>query len=641
MADVNKVVSIKVESDIDKTTKDTKKLDKSLKGVDKASKQASKGVKAIGTAMKAAGIGLLVGAIAGLMAVFSKNQKVVDTMSTAMNTLQLGFNAVTGAISSAYTKVTEATNGFDALKKVILGVIKVAITPLKLAFYQIKSAIQVANVAYQTMFGDDESVKQAKKDLFETTEAIKQVGKDAIQSGKDIVNNFGEAVSEVGTGVKTLGSELKKIEPKKIIETAKGMTELSKNAESSAIALQGVIADLDRQAEKQRQIRDDERNSITVRKKANEDLKKILDERTKKSLALVDIEIANALAVDKANNNQESANALQEAYNKKKEVLAGIEGQISEQKANDLALDKDGLSIINDKLEADAALTTQKKKFAAEQIENDVQRLTRLREILDEEKEVELERLQNKRDSYEEGTADYVAAQIELNNRKQEFHEKEVESDKDIKTAKLISEEGYNKESVRIAKIAEAAKREIEQSRFTNLEKGLGLLKMLSGKNKAIQKGILIAESGLAIAKSVIETQAANVAIVAQGAALAIPSGGTSVGIAAGLVAKNNTSLGFGIAANLAATVKGLSALGGGSAGGGSSFGGGGSSFGSGSIPLPTSFDSISMQEQQEQREASALASQINDRPVQTYVTADDVASSRAYVDQRIDNTSF
>ncbi len=622
MADVKKVVQIEVESDINKATQDTKKLDKGLKGVNKASGQASKGVKAIGTALKGAGIGLLVGAIAGLMAVFSKNQKVIDTMSTAMNTLQLGFNAVTGAISSAYTKVTEATDGFDALKKVVLGVIKLAITPLKLAFYEIKSAIQVANVAYQTMFGDDESIKEAKKDLFETTEALKQVGKDAIQSGKDIVNNFGEAVTEVGTGVKTLRTELGKIEPKKILQSAENMTELSKQATSAGIALQGVIADFDRQAEQQRQLRDDERKPLEQRQKANADLKKTLEDRAKVSLQLVDLEIANALAVDKANGNQESANALQEAYNKKKEILAGIEGQISEQKANDLALDKEGVDLIDSKLEGENAVSIRKKQFIAEQIQDEVLKNEKLREILEEEKQIELDRLTAKRDGFAEGTQAYVDANNELEMKKQEFAERDIELGNKIVDAKRKQAE----DEVLLKKKAEQTKTILAQKSRQQQENQLQAIgNALTSFGKLAKKDSKGAKA-LAVSGALINTYLGITKALTIGDPItkwAQVAAVSASGFAAVKNIKKTKTVGDG--------------------GSGSSSGG----FSVGNVPRPTmsfassSFDSINGQEATNGNVASQMATAVNDRPVQTFVTADDVASSRAYVQQRIDNTSF
>ena len=166
-----------------KLDKAADKSSKSIGGIGKASKLAGKGIRGIGTAMKAAGIGLVVSAVAGLFAIMSQNQKVVDFMSSAMNTLQLGVNAVGSAISNAYDKVSQATDGFDALKATISGLLTIAVTPLKLAFYGVQGAIQAASLAYEKMFGDDESIKKAQDDLILTTAKILEINEAAKNAG--------------------------------------------------------------------------------------------------------------------------------------------------------------------------------------------------------------------------------------------------------------------------------------------------------------------------------------------------------------------------------------------------------------------------------------------------------------------------
>ena len=84
----------------------------------------------------------------------------------------------------------------------------------------------------------------------------------------------------------------------------------------------------------------------------------------------------------------------------------------------------------------------------------------------------------------------------------------------------------------------------------------------------------MIAESAIGIGKMIIANNLANIA------ALATPQAIASSGAAAApVIAFNNISTGIGIAANIAATAKALSSLGGGgtpSAGGGAASGGGG-----------------------------------------------------------------
>jgi flagellar biosynthesis protein FliQ len=105
------------------------------------------------------------------------------------------------------------------------------------------------------------------------------------------------------------------------------------------------------------------------------------------------------------------------------------------------------------------------------------------------------------------------------------------------------------------------AENTIQQKQFEVAEKGISLIKSLFGRNKVIQKASLIAESAIGIAKMIISTKAANAAAVLKYALL---PGGTI--LAAKESVLNNVSTGIGIAANVAATAKGLQALGGGGA---------------------------------------------------------------------------
>jgi hypothetical protein len=115
------------------------------------------------------------------------------------------------------------------------------------------------------------------------------------------------------------------------------------------------------------------------------------------------------------------------------------------------------------------------------------------------------------------------------------------------------------------------AKKAIQNANLDLVVSGVGLLKNVFEKNKSIQKGLLIAENAAGIAKIIINTAAANAAVTLK---YALIPGGPA--IAAGEIARNKIGAGIGIAASIAATAKGLAALGGGGATGGTAPGGGG-----------------------------------------------------------------
>ena len=138
-----------------------------------------------------------------------------------------------------------------------------------------------------------------------------------------------------------------------------------------------------------------------------------------------------------------------------------------------------------------------------------------------------------------------------------------------------------NKKVLTSEEIVAKAKKDIRAANLNNVSAGINLAKSLAGENKAIQAGLLIAESATGIAKTIISTQAANAG------ALATPQSILTSGAAAvPVIAANNISAGISIAATIAATSKGLSALGGGGAPSGSNPSGGGGGGGS-STPAP------------------------------------------------------
>ena len=146
---------------------------------------------------------------------------------------------------------------------------------------------------------------------------------------------------------------------------------------------------------------------------------------------------------------------------------------------------------------------------------------------------------------------------------------KKTEDQKKIDDAKILADK-----EIEIEKAKAEQKAAIQQQGLDTALQGVGLIKGLFEKSKGVQKAAMIAESAIGIGKMIIANNLANIA------ALATPQAIASSGAAAApVIAFNNISTGIGIAANIAATAKALSSLGGGgtpSAGGGAASGGGG-----------------------------------------------------------------
>ena len=178
-----------------------------------------------------------------------------------------------------------------------------------------------------------------------------------------------------------------------------------------------------------------------------------------------------------------------------------------------------------------------------------------------------------------------------------------------------------------IAAVAEAEAR-IRDANIANVEAGINLIKGLFENNKKIQAAALLAESAIGITKIVISTKAANAAAKLKYAAL--PGG---IALAAAEVTANNISAGIGIAANIAATAKGLQSLG----GGGTppppppSTDGGG--VGGGGVQAP-SFNVVG------NSGVNQLA-QIQQQPMQAYVVSSSVTTAQSLDRNRIENATL
>ena len=206
-----------------------------------------------------------------------------------------------------------------------------------------------------------------------------------------------------------------------------------------------------------------------------------------------------------------------------------------------------------------------------------------------------------------EGNAELLLALKNKYNKDKEALDKEA-AEKEIATAKSVSD----------AKIA------IQQQSLDVASQGIDLIKTLFEKSKGVQKAALIAESAIGIAKMIISTKAANAATTLKYAA--IPGG---LAFASAEIALNNVSTGIGIAANIAATAKGLKALGGGSAGGGGNEGGG-------TTPTMSApqFNVVG------QSGVNQLAS-LNQQPIQAYVVSGQVTSQQALDRNRLANATL
>ena len=416
-----------------------------LEKVEKNAKSGATGIRAVGVSIKALAkasgiIFLLQKAFEFVSDAVQQNQEVMDGLNVVFNTAQILFNQVVNAVVDIYKSVSSATENFDALGKVMGGILTLFINPFKLAFFGIKLALQQAQFAWEDSFfggGDEDKLGKLQLDILETQKAIRDTGDEMIDAGKDIVNNFSEAVTEVGAIGETVVEEFGKVSVKTALETAKTNTALKKSAEIAAAQSRILLEQFDRQAEIQRQIRDDETKSIAERQEANNKLNDILVQQEEEMTKNAQLVKAAAQAQFDLTGKTEDYVAVLDAEAEIQAVAAQITGFKSEQQTNANALLKEATELTNAQAESESTLTIAKQRLAAEQIENELLRLQELQRIDGLEKEQETKRLQAIVDNANAGTQAKIDAQIALNDFIAQSDEQDVARTREISAAKI------------------------------------------------------------------------------------------------------------------------------------------------------------------------------------------------------------
>jgi len=545
--------------------------------VEKGTSAASKGFKGLGTAIKATGIGLVVAALAKLGEVFMQNQKVADIFNTTFEAVSIVFNDFVNFIVNNTGGVIKF---FDAIFKNPLESLKSFAKAFKEniqeRFDSYLDTLGYLASAVKKVFSGDfagalDDVKSAGKESLDVLTGVN----DSFDKGKEFVEKSAEAVKNYAT---------------ETLKAAQENVKLANSAELAAAQQTLLVEKYDRQAEQLRQIRDEERNSISERKKANDELLLVLEQQEKAMLATADAQLASAQAEAAKNNSIENQVAVTDALANRLGVLAQIEGFRSEQKANDLALDREQIELTNSKLESESTLSIERKRFNAEQIEDELARLEALKEVDLLEAEQEALRLEAIVNNANAETQAKVDAQIALDEFNEQSRQTNISRDKEISDAKI---DLSNKE------------REITSKNLAATENVLNSFGELAGEQT-------VAGKGLAIASATINTYR-----------------GVSDALAATTVTPFETALKFAnagaILANGLSNVKKIVSVKVPSTGGGG--GGGGSAPSGGAAPTPPSFNVVGASETSAL--GDAVASQTNE-PVQAYVVSNDVTTAQS-----------
>ena len=336
MAD--KTLEMEVKSNVGKVAEDTEKLGK-------ATKEAQSGIKKLsasfGTLAKATGIVFLINkAFEVFQEVFRQNQKVVDIFNTAFEVLSIAFNDFFKFLER---NIGTATGFMDKIfgNEVVQNVIDFGRTLSIEVITRIKNLVQGIGGLGSAL------VKLFKKDFAGASETAKAAVKDLTEV---VTGNVVETV-EMEKAITKVTDKITDY-AKSTIEGAKTLVGLRKESELAAVKVQGLIEEYDRQAEKLRQVRDDETKTFEERIAANEELGRVLKEQEEEMLKLIEIRIREAELDVEKNNSVENQIKLQEALNEKKAVEAQITGFQSEQLVNQVSLQKEQTQVALENAEA-------------------------------------------------------------------------------------------------------------------------------------------------------------------------------------------------------------------------------------------------------------------------------------------------
>ena len=343
----------KIEKDVEGINKEIKTLNKNVdktaegfEGVEKASQDTAKGVRKIGTTLKAIGIGLLLAAFTKLKEVFEENQKVVDGFNTGFEFLSLAFN--------------DFFNFLDANVGTVIGYFKGIFVNPKESLIEFGNAIKNNLIERFNSFLDTlgflaSAVKKVfSGDFAGALDDVKNAGKESLDVLTGVDGTFEKSVETVTKATKSITEYAKST-----YDSAKANVDLQKTAELAIAQNRIILEQKDREAEKLRQIRDDESRTIEERIEANNKLAEVLNEQERLMLANVDALVAAAQAQFDKNASQENQIALLEAQAEREGVLAQVEGFRSEQLTNINSLERERQDLIEEAAEVEKQLADE------------------------------------------------------------------------------------------------------------------------------------------------------------------------------------------------------------------------------------------------------------------------------------------
>ena len=563
-------------------------------------KSAVVGLKTLRGAVMATGIGALVVVVASLVQSFKSSEEGQNRWAKVMGMVGAVTGVVTDGIAAFGTLIidvfTKPKQVFEDFSKSIKEFVTDKITKLTDGLGLLGSAIKKA------FSGDFKgALEDAGKGLVKINQGINPVaiGAEALAKGiKNVVTEMTEEAKIAGQ-IADMRAKADKIERGLIVERAEAN---QKRADLLNKAM------------------DKEKFTAAERKAFLIEAGKIDEDITKKEVDAVQLRI----------DAKKKENALGLSTKEDKDELARLEAKLIDLNTARLSKAKMVTSQISALSREEAA---EKKKLAddAKAIQKELDDFNT--NTKEEKRQAEKDKLKTQFDELMKKAGEDNEAKLELQKSYDErlLEMKKKHGDEDAAAQKVIDDNKAAAQKViddkEIAEIQAVADAEdaIQAARLGAIKNGLGLLAQLGEESKAVKAAALIGESAVGIAEMSISRGKADALADIQ---IASPN---PLMQANGVKAKvmNKINLGLGIASNIAATAKGLSALG---AGGAPSAGGQAGGAQAPSFNLVEGTDSNAIQ--------NSITGQSN-TPVKAYVTSGDITTAQQADRQAELNSGF
>lgn len=439
-----------VKEDLKDIKEQTAKTGKGFSGLKNPLKGLTKSFKGITALAKTAfGFGVVLTILEKLKEAFMQNQTTADLFNKIGVVLQGTLNALISvaepliqALTDAFTKPQESIQAFkDKLASVRDWIGDQFLDRMREQFSEWGNNL---GIVFQKIKGSilgvfsDEAAAEADARIAELRKENEEIDKSQEERNnrlKDTYENIKEKV------IATKDAFVEQV--KATIDNSDALANAEYTLARQEILQKSILEQKDAEAEKLRQIRDNEFLSLEERIAANTKLGEVITEQADMEKATLDNRIS---LLQKQQSilgfNRDRENEILALTMEKEAVDAKIVGFQSEQQANLEALKMEELEIAN--IKSTSELETQKiaKDGVAEMQQNELKKLEYALARMDAERDAELQLLKDKRDAYAEDSVQYAQAQADIDRITAESAKTRKVTEQQVAQAKLAAVQG-------------------------------------------------------------------------------------------------------------------------------------------------------------------------------------------------------